>query len=99
MEPFRVICETCRSRLKIRSAEAIGEIHACPKCGSMVQIVPPADWSGRAASPAAAAVLATSTTEPALTLSTTASTIVPAEFAFDLPIAPAAPAAAPLPVS
>src|SRR5689334_2222542 len=56
VEPFRITCETCRSRLKIRTADVIGEIHACPKCGSMVQIIPPAGWNLGEASPA--------TTEP-----------------------------------
>jgi hypothetical protein len=86
VDAFRVICETCRSRLKVRSAEAIGEIHACPKCGSMVLIVPPADWTGHAAAPAAAAVLPAATPEPALTLSSTASTINAADFATELPV-------------
>ena len=44
MDPFHVICETCRARLKIRSESVIGEIHACPKCESMVHIVPPPGW-------------------------------------------------------
>jgi hypothetical protein len=35
--------------LKVRSEEVIGQIHACPKCESMVQIVPPAGWSAIAA--------------------------------------------------
>jgi hypothetical protein len=86
VDAFRVICETCRSRLKVRSAEAIGEIHACPKCGSMVQIVRPADWAGHAAAPAAAAGLATSAIEPALTLSPSMSAIIPADFATELPV-------------
>jgi hypothetical protein len=58
VEPFRVTCETCRARLKVRDASAIGEIHACPKCGSMVQIAPPQGWSAETAPIAAAAVLA-----------------------------------------
>jgi hypothetical protein len=49
LEPFRIICETCGARLKVRSEQVIGEIHACPKCDSMVQIVPPAGWSAVAA--------------------------------------------------
>ena len=28
----------------MRSEEAVGEIHECPKCGSMVQVVPPEGW-------------------------------------------------------
>jgi len=75
----------------VRSPEAIGEIHACPKCSSMVLIVPPADWPGHEATPAAAAALLAPRIEPAVVLSSTASTVVPAEFAFDLPTAPAVP--------
>jgi len=45
MQPFPVICETCHARLKVRSDSVIGHILACPKCGSMVEIVPPAGWS------------------------------------------------------
>ncbi len=53
LEPFPVICETCRARLRVRDPGIIGEIHACPKCGSMVLITPPADWSaGEAEAPA-----------------------------------------------
>jgi hypothetical protein len=44
VESFPIICETCRARLKVRSTRVIGEIHACPKCGSMVQILPPVGW-------------------------------------------------------
>jgi hypothetical protein len=49
LEPFHVHCETCGARLKVRSEEVIGQIHACPKCDSMVQILPPAGWSAIAA--------------------------------------------------
>lgn len=42
MEPFPVSCETCHARLKVRSESVIGHILACPKCGSMVHITPPA---------------------------------------------------------
>lgn len=45
MELFAVICETCTARLKVRDTRAIGQILACPKCGGMVQITPPAGWS------------------------------------------------------
>ncbi len=44
VEPFPIICETCHARLKVRSASVVGEIHACPKCGSMIHIVPPVAW-------------------------------------------------------
>ena len=40
MEPFFVLCTTCKSRLRVRSAKVIGQIHSCPKCGSMVLIQP-----------------------------------------------------------
>ena len=42
MLPFSVICETCGAKLKVRDPEAIGQIHACPKCESMVLIAAPA---------------------------------------------------------
>src|SRR2546421_2230817 len=99
VEPFRIICETCRSRLKIRSSEVIGEIHACPKCGSMVHIQPPAGWSAEAA-PQAHGQL--STPGAALTFSATESAIIPASVAFALPAELATPeavaAAAPVPL-
>jgi hypothetical protein len=42
---FSVTCETCHARLRVRDPGVVGQIHACPKCGSMVYIVPPAGWS------------------------------------------------------
>ena len=41
---FSVSCTTCRARLSVRNQDAIGEILECPKCGSMVLIVPPDGW-------------------------------------------------------
>jgi hypothetical protein len=79
VEPFRVTCETCHSRLKIRSPEVIGEIHACPKCGSMVQIVPPSGWSA-GSSVVAASASSVSPLEPAISIS---NTIVGTEFHID----------------
>jgi predicted RNA-binding Zn-ribbon protein involved in translation (DUF1610 family) len=38
---FYISCTTCKARLKIRDESAVGEIHTCPKCGSMVMITPP----------------------------------------------------------
>ena len=88
VQPFRITCETCRSRLKIRSADVIGQIHACPKCGSMVQVVPPAGWDlNTAAMPSEPPSVAG---EAALTLSTTASVIIPASAMDDLAAAAAA---------
>lgn len=67
MDPFSVICETCHSRLKVRDPNAIGQIHSCPKCESMVHIVPPAALAGSTlAGPAESEpVAATSTPDPA----------------------------------
>ncbi len=41
---FHIECPTCRARLQVRSAAAIGQILTCPKCGGMVQVEPPPDW-------------------------------------------------------
>jgi hypothetical protein len=45
MELFAVSCTTCQARLKVRDPAAIGKILACPKCGSMVQVVAPPGWT------------------------------------------------------
>jgi hypothetical protein len=45
VNPFRITCTTCRARLKIVDPAAVGQILACPKCNSMVQAVPPDDWT------------------------------------------------------
>jgi hypothetical protein len=36
---------TCRAKLRVRDERVLGQIHACPKCGSMVEIAPPAGWA------------------------------------------------------
>ena len=41
VSPFFTSCTTCKVKLKVRSKAAIGQILACPKCQSMVMIVPP----------------------------------------------------------
>jgi hypothetical protein len=41
VEPFKITCVTCRARLAVRNEALIGQILACPKCGSMVQVAPP----------------------------------------------------------
>jgi len=41
---FTITCTTCHVRLAVRSAEVIGAILACPKCGCMVPVVPPEGW-------------------------------------------------------
>ena len=57
---FSITCTTCHARLVVRAEEAIGTILECPKCESMVHIVPPEGWNpspppGQAALPADAA--------------------------------------------
>src|SRR5215471_17463657 len=42
---FTILCTTCKSRLKVRDQAAIGQILACPKCGGMVMVKPPPNWS------------------------------------------------------
>ncbi|HEX5472630.1 MAG TPA: hypothetical protein VFW73_12130 [Lacipirellulaceae bacterium] len=86
MQPFRIICETCHSRLKIRSPDVIGEIHACPKCGSMVHVVPPPGWQAGAAQAEPSEVNSDLALAPAL--SATSSVIIPAGD-FAVPIAEA----------
>jgi len=47
MHPVFAMCMTCQSRLRVRSAEIMGQIVACPKCGSMVKIDIPSDGRGK----------------------------------------------------
>lgn len=44
MDLFTINCLTCRRRLKVLDASAVGRIVACPKCGSMVSVRPPPGW-------------------------------------------------------
>jgi DNA-directed RNA polymerase subunit RPC12/RpoP len=41
VESFSITCTTCKSRLKVRSSAAIGQVVPCPKCGGMVMVKPP----------------------------------------------------------
>lgn len=41
---FPITCTTCQARLVVRDASAIGQIHECPRCGSLVRVVPPDGW-------------------------------------------------------
>lgn len=41
MELFSITCTTCKTRLKVRDASAIGQIMACPRCGGMVMVKKP----------------------------------------------------------
>jgi DNA-directed RNA polymerase subunit RPC12/RpoP len=40
-QPFSITCTTCKSRLKVRSTAAIGQVVPCPKCGGMVLVKAP----------------------------------------------------------
>lgn len=44
MTLFKISCDTCQTKLNVRQKSAIGQILACPKCGSMVQVIPPDEF-------------------------------------------------------
>jgi hypothetical protein len=44
VELFTIQCTTCKARLVVKDESVIGDILACPKCNSMVQVVPPVGW-------------------------------------------------------
>lgn len=44
MELFKIACPTCATRLKVGHASAVGQILACPKCGSMIEVSAPEGW-------------------------------------------------------
>lgn len=60
MDPFKVICVTCKAKLSVRNEALIGQIVGCPRCGSMVEVAKP--------SAAAAAVAVTESTESTINL-------------------------------
>jgi hypothetical protein len=66
VNPFRITCTTCRARLKIVDPAAVGQILACPKCNSMVQAVPPDDWTPEGPDTRDSVVLGSSVTIRAL---------------------------------
>lgn len=41
---FTIQCDNCRAKLKVAKVELIGQSLACPRCGTMVTVQPPADW-------------------------------------------------------
>lgn len=41
---FTIQCDSCRAKLKVAKVELIGQALACPRCGTMVTVQPPADW-------------------------------------------------------
>ena len=60
MSSFSIQCTTCKSRLKVRDASAIGQIVGCPKCGSMVLIEAPTEAPPTQQAQASAAAMAAS---------------------------------------
>ena len=60
VELFTLQCTTCQARLKVKDESAVGDIVACPKCGSMVQIVPPVGWQRKETSDSTVAAPRTS---------------------------------------
>ena len=48
MTPFTVKCDTCLAKLQVKKESAIGQILACPKCNSMIQIKRPEPESNAA---------------------------------------------------
>jgi len=84
LDAFKITCVTCTARLSVRDEKLIGQILACPKCGSMVQVTPPV----REPSPVAkAAVVAAPVAPAAPSVATSA--------VFDEPVDVGAPQAAP----
>lgn len=41
-----VVCTTCQARLRVKKLASIGQIVACPRCGSMVMVSVPPDAPG-----------------------------------------------------
>jgi hypothetical protein len=50
---FTITCTTCQARLIVRSEAAIGAILECPRCTSMVKVVPQAPPSNAGSAPLA----------------------------------------------
>ena len=61
---FHITCTTCEARLSVRDRSAIGAIVNCPKCGGMVQVVPPQGWQDPPEQPAQPEEPAPSTGRP-----------------------------------
>jgi hypothetical protein len=61
---FSITCTTCQARLNVRDPAAIGEILACPRCESLVQVLPPPGWNPLAPSAPAEPGPATSDVAP-----------------------------------
>ncbi|MFM7117294.1 MAG: hypothetical protein ACKO0N_11730, partial [Planctomycetota bacterium] len=52
---FSITCRTCAAKLKVKNTAAIGQRLACPKCGEMVEVLPPPGWTAPPESEAAEA--------------------------------------------
>ncbi len=44
MSVFSIICKSCAAKLKVAKPSLIGQILACPKCGTMIEVQPPPGW-------------------------------------------------------
>lgn len=89
MELFKIICVTCKARLSVRNPAIIGQIVACPKCDSMVQVEAPA----AAAGPIVAETVAPDSIQnvPTEPVAPNDFAEVPAEPALETPVVEAAP--------
>ena len=78
VELFKITCVTCRAGLSVRNESIIGQIIACPQCGSMVQVVSPGEPDGppaEAGSPARAGSPVPISEEPITSDSQTAAAV------------------------
>ena len=48
---FSVVCPTCEARIGVHDKRLINQLVQCPKCGSIVQLTPPEEYSKSEASP------------------------------------------------
>lgn len=95
---FEITCTTCHARLKVRQKGAIGQILACPKCESMVQVAPPPGWvPPEEPAIAAGVVAATASSAPTAPLANQAASATTVSAAPPSVIAPAA-IASPVPI-
>ena len=59
MDIIKITCVTCHASLSVRNRELIGQIVACPRCESMVEVVLPTTGSSEESTPLAAAATVT----------------------------------------
>ena len=70
VELFKVTCVTCRAKLSVRDERLVGQILACPKCNSMVEVARPQSPADATNSMAAVAAMATQESSASLMLET-----------------------------